>query len=69
MHKLQVLFVLLMGFVAQTASAIPTEASDALTTQGVEIATYTGPAVIFAVAVATAGLAVKWTKRFINKAS
>ncbi len=69
MHKLTVLFILILGFIAQTASAIPTEASDALAAQGVEVATYTGPAVIMAVAVATAGLAITWVKRFISKAS
>jgi len=56
-------------FAANMAMAIPTEVSDALTAQATEVATYTGPAVVFAVAVATAGIAIKWTKRFIGKAS
>lgn len=69
MNKLKALFAIAVASASGVVMAIPLEASDALTAQGTEVATYTGPAVIMAVAVATAGLAIKWTKRFISKAS
>lgn len=67
--KLAMTSVVMLATASSMVSAIPTETTDAMTAQATEVATYTGPAVIFAVAVAVAGLAVKWTKRFISKAS
>ncbi len=58
-----------MVMVAVPAMAIPTEVTTALTDLGTEIATYTGPAVVLAVAVTTAVIAVKWTKKFISRAT
>ena len=69
MQKLKIALLLLVATIAMPVMAIPTEVSTALTDLGTEVATYTGPGVILAVAVATAGIAIKWTKRFISKAS
>jgi hypothetical protein len=53
---------------SSAAMAIPTEVSSELTAQATEVATYTGPAVVLALAVVAAGAAIKWTKKFVSKA-
>ncbi len=58
-----------IGMASAPLMAIPTEVTTALTDLGTEIETYTGPAVVLAVAVSTAVIAVKWTKRFISRAT
>jgi len=58
-----------MALAAGSAMAIPTEVSTAAADLATEVATYTGPFVVLATAVATAVIAVKWVKRFISRAT
>jgi len=69
MNKTKIAVSSLLVVAAAPVMAIPLEVTTAFTELATDIATYTGPVVVLAVAVSVAVIAVKWTKRFISRAT
>lgn len=67
-NKLKIALAVVVASSSSAVMAIPTEVTDELTALGTEVATYTGPAVVLALAVVAATAAIKWTKKFVGKA-